>query len=153
MDYNLTVVILLVICFIFAYETLLNLSEYASNDCSVEREWLLCSIFGSTFLATVFGLWAWYEYKTYNNELSSIMKDVKKADDYNDYRNKVNSEDPNILSAAKKNQPESIYGPVPILRSQYDDVPQSKFQNEEVNKYMATNADEAKGEITEGFTF
>lgn len=160
MTYNLTVMILLIMYFIFVYETYKNVQVYCLSDNSADSNAAFDSAIGSSILAVLFAIWAWYEYNSTRKSILNIKATMKREKELQDEEDYKNAPDPNILSAMLKNaELEASANPAPLttpssIPSSIPSIPVSIPANpnkSEFNKYEAVNADSSIGEITRGY--
>ena len=160
MGYKLAVVILLIICFVFAYQTFTNSEEYCKADNMNDRNLALYAMITSGVLSALFLMWAFYEYDSYRNSAINILVLVNKEKLEKSRQDYINAPDPNIESARLRNQqtpgtPETSETPRTPETLETSQIPSQEVPNivptSEFNKYQAINASSARGDITEGF--
>lgn len=163
MDYNLTVVILLIIYFIFLYETVTAVNQYCMADNQYDRKNASYAIMGSACLTMLFAVWAWYEYRTNKNTVVNILVTLNKERKIQAKEDFKNAPDPNIKSALDRNgdkttsEPTSDSKPEPMYWFWRNDEEIDKLRTtsepkptpySEYDKYETVNADSSYGDIT-----
>jgi hypothetical protein len=102
MDYNLAVVLILVLYFIFVYQVGIDAEQYCMADNTQDSRIAYYGMIASGFLAILFLTWAFYEYSIRNDMIKEIKESSEKQKEEQKRLDYINAPDPNIVSALKR---------------------------------------------------
>lgn len=167
MDYNLAVVLILVLYFIFVYQVGIDAEQYCMTNNTQDSRIAYYGMIASGFLAILFLTWAFYEYSIRNDMIKEIKESSEKQKEEQKRLDYINAPDPNIVSALKRT---NIQNPVLSTTSSTNPAnltsptspanltsttnltnPTPNPGISDYDKFYTINASPDKGEITEPY--